>query len=292
MAKDKYVVIQGWMLDYDLSSRELLVYAIIHGFSQDEESFFYGSRQYLADWTKSSLSQVQRILNNLVEKKYLLKKEKFENNVKYCYYKTLRPQCHSESGRFTMTHPSCHYDTGQSHSESASSVMVSHNNKYIINLKERENKEDSLSFNSEYVKELYEKWVSYGFLNRGYLEFLNRFPQAQSYLKGIHSRDVFRAIDNYKSVRDSNGWYAKNHNFTFEAFCRNINSFLEGNFDIRNFCDSKDLQKIEEGKENEDDLILSECPICNKRKLQWIVEAQHFKCRACQKVLTWEQVNG
>lgn len=65
---DNYIVIQGWMVtELGLKGNDLLVYAIIYGFSQDEESIFYGSRQYLADWCCSTVRGIQNNLNHLIE---------------------------------------------------------------------------------------------------------------------------------------------------------------------------------------------------------------------------------
>ena len=65
---ESYITIQGWMItDLKLSGNDLLVYAIIYGFSQDSESAFYGSRQYLADWCNSTVRGIQKNINNLIE---------------------------------------------------------------------------------------------------------------------------------------------------------------------------------------------------------------------------------
>lgn len=90
---DGYINIQGWMIsDLGLKGNELLIYAIIYGFSQDGESKFTGSRQYLADWTNTTVKNVQNILNNLVDKGLLIKDEKYVNNIKFCEYKAIKIQ--------------------------------------------------------------------------------------------------------------------------------------------------------------------------------------------------------
>ena len=65
---EKHITIHGWMVtDLKLSGNDLLVYAIIYGFSQDGESMFFGSRQYLADWCNSTIRGIQKNLNNLID---------------------------------------------------------------------------------------------------------------------------------------------------------------------------------------------------------------------------------
>ncbi len=91
MIKDSnYILVQGWMVtDLHLKGNELLVFAIIHGFSQDGENRFTGSLQYLADWTSATKQGVMKNLKSLVEKGYICKEEKHINGVKFCeYYST------------------------------------------------------------------------------------------------------------------------------------------------------------------------------------------------------------
>lgn len=87
MIDENYIVIQGWMVNkLRLSGNELIVYAVIYGFSQDGESKFDGSRQYLADCCNCSIRSIQNILNSLVEKELITKYEEEVNRVKVCKY--------------------------------------------------------------------------------------------------------------------------------------------------------------------------------------------------------------
>lgn len=86
---DNYIQIQGWMLNkLNLKNNELLIYAIIYGFSQDGESEFNGSLQYLADWCNCTKQGVLKCLKSLLEKDYIKKLEYTKNNIKFCSYKT------------------------------------------------------------------------------------------------------------------------------------------------------------------------------------------------------------
>lgn len=69
-----FIAIQGWMrTQLNLKGNELLIYALIYGFSQDGESRFKGSRKYIADWCGCSLNTVDRTLGSLVNKGLLAK---------------------------------------------------------------------------------------------------------------------------------------------------------------------------------------------------------------------------
>ena len=88
---ENYINIQGWMVTkLELKGNELLIYAIIYGFSQAEDQAFNGSLQYLADWTNSTKQGVTKNLKALVEKGYIEKEEKYINNVKFCEYRTTK----------------------------------------------------------------------------------------------------------------------------------------------------------------------------------------------------------
>lgn len=87
---DNYIVIQGWMIsDLKLKGNDLLVYAIIYGFTQDGEHRFTGGLQYLANWTNSTKSGVQKNLANLVSQGLLLKETNIVNGVTFCYYRAV-----------------------------------------------------------------------------------------------------------------------------------------------------------------------------------------------------------
>lgn len=71
-----------------LKGNELLVFALIHGFSQDGKSRFKGSLKYLIEWTGLDKTTVIKILKSLVEKRYINKFEYEKNKVRFCEYST------------------------------------------------------------------------------------------------------------------------------------------------------------------------------------------------------------
>lgn len=71
-----------------LKGNELLIFALIHGFSQDGETRFKGSIRYLMMWTGLDKSTIISILKKLVERDYLEKFEHEQNRVKHCEYAT------------------------------------------------------------------------------------------------------------------------------------------------------------------------------------------------------------
>lgn len=76
MSSSNYLVIQDWMIEeLKLKGMDLIIYAIIFGFSQDEKSGFVGSQKYLAFWCNSSIRGVQKSLNKLTQNGLIYKSD-------------------------------------------------------------------------------------------------------------------------------------------------------------------------------------------------------------------------
>lgn len=83
-----YIVIQSFMVsELGLKGNELLIYAIIFGFSQTTGQAFHGSLSYLESWTNATRHTVISSLKSLVEKRLIEKEEQTINGVKYCSYR-------------------------------------------------------------------------------------------------------------------------------------------------------------------------------------------------------------
>ena len=91
--QNNYITILGWMVsELGLKGNALLIYAIIYGFSQNEDNSYKGSRQYLADWVNSTVQGVSKCLKKLVEDGMIIKKENMINGVKFCEYTAVIPE--------------------------------------------------------------------------------------------------------------------------------------------------------------------------------------------------------
>ena len=85
---ENYFQISGWMLNrLGLKGVALQVFAIIYGFSQNGESEFTGSLQYLMNFTNASKPTIIKALKSLVEMGYILRSENFINGVQFNTYK-------------------------------------------------------------------------------------------------------------------------------------------------------------------------------------------------------------
>lgn len=76
MKENSYVVIQAFMLnDLHLKGNELIVYAVIYGYTQDGKHWYYGTRGHLAEWCGATKGTVTNCLNSLLDKGYIVRRE-------------------------------------------------------------------------------------------------------------------------------------------------------------------------------------------------------------------------
>ena len=114
MAKEKgykvpensYINIQAFMInDLELKDKELLVYALIYGFTQDGEDWFTGSMQYIGNWLgMDSRNIYSRYLKPLIDKGLLIKESEIKNNQVFPKYKAIIPNCDPPSQNVTPPH--------------------------------------------------------------------------------------------------------------------------------------------------------------------------------------------
>lgn len=91
VAENSYVNIQAFMVnELHLSGNELIMFACIHGFSQDGESWFTGSRAYLAEWCQSSKKTVSNNLAKLCDRGFLEKRTRMENGITFNDYRVAK----------------------------------------------------------------------------------------------------------------------------------------------------------------------------------------------------------
>ena len=107
MKRENYITIQGWMVtELGLSGNELLCYALIYGFSQDDGSVFSGSSRYICKWLNLTKPSVLKILKSLCEKGLIEKIQKEVNGCILCDYKKTLPVVKklNQGGKETLPH--------------------------------------------------------------------------------------------------------------------------------------------------------------------------------------------
>lgn len=85
------ITIVGEMItDMGLKGNELLIYAIISGFSQDGASAFIGSISYFQEFTSLSRQAVINILKNLIQKGLIEKEQEISNGITINAYRVVK----------------------------------------------------------------------------------------------------------------------------------------------------------------------------------------------------------
>ena len=97
MKDENYINIQGWMINkLKLKGNELIVYAIIYGFTQDGESEYHGSQRYIAKAIGSSLPTANAVINKLLDKGLIIKTQQ-------SYYMAVKETLTDGSVKETLT---------------------------------------------------------------------------------------------------------------------------------------------------------------------------------------------
>ena len=89
---DNHVTIDGWMInELGLSGSELIIYALIWGFSQAENQWCTASQAYIAAWANITVRGAIKAINKLAEKGLLIKETNTCKKGFECKYKAVRP---------------------------------------------------------------------------------------------------------------------------------------------------------------------------------------------------------
>jgi hypothetical protein len=86
MKNENYITILGWMTNLGLNPNELLVFALIYGFTQDQKSKYTGSSSYISEILNISPNTSRSILKKLCEKDFLILEKTTNNNVTFNTY--------------------------------------------------------------------------------------------------------------------------------------------------------------------------------------------------------------
>lgn len=102
MKEGTYITIQSWMVNkLGISGNELICYAIIFGFSQDGSSEFQGSQGYIANCLNMTRENARKVLERLVKKNLISKREEIVSGVKFCRYSAIVPKAEGEMKQST-----------------------------------------------------------------------------------------------------------------------------------------------------------------------------------------------
>lgn len=84
---DNHILIPGFaIVELKLSGNDLLCYSLIYGFSQDGETEFYGSLNYVATALNVTKQNAKKVIDRLIARGLLEKKEIYFSGCKFCHY--------------------------------------------------------------------------------------------------------------------------------------------------------------------------------------------------------------
>ena len=200
-----------------LSGNNLLVFALIHGFSKDGEHAFYGSISYISSWLNISKNSVMDTLRVLTDSGFLIKNEEIKNGVKFCNYisqydnilKKLDGGCEiapvvakKKRGGCKLQQGSC--ETG--HNNNKDIDINIDNIKEDTNVSKKKNEIEVESKNEDYIK--FRKWMKENcpfcdnpknFASSRISE--KEFEELKSKFTGLEIASVILEIENRKDLR-------------------------------------------------------------------------------------------
>ena len=91
MKEGTYITIQSWMrTELGLTGNELLAFALVFGFCQDDETEFTGSMNYIAEWLGSTRQTAITTMKKLVEKGLVERVEIKTNGVTFAHFRIIQ----------------------------------------------------------------------------------------------------------------------------------------------------------------------------------------------------------
>ena len=201
-----------------LSGNNLLVFALIHGFSKDGEHAFYGSISYISSWLNISKNSVIDTLKVLAESGLLTKEEEIKNGVKFCNYKSqydsilqkLDSGCETAPVVAKKKRGGCKSQQGScenGHNNNKDIDINIYNNKESTNVDEKKNEIQTEIFqNPDYIA--FRKWMKDNcpFCNnpKNFTASViteNEFLKLKELYTGKEIADVISEIENRKDLR-------------------------------------------------------------------------------------------
>ena len=105
---DNHITIDGWMLnELGLSGAELIIYAVIYGFSQADDTWCTASQAYIAAWAGVSTRAMISAVNRLEEKGYVIRVKSTCKKGFQCVYKAVRPSQNETESDVKKLHIRC-----------------------------------------------------------------------------------------------------------------------------------------------------------------------------------------
>lgn len=133
---DNYINVPGFaVVEHKLSGNELLCYSLIYGFTQDEETEFRGSLTYVASALNITKQNAKKVIDRLLERGLLTKKEMYFSGVKFCHYVANRNSngvAETATGYYQNSNGGVAETATGGMAETATHNIIEHNSKHNI----------------------------------------------------------------------------------------------------------------------------------------------------------------
>ena len=176
----------------NLKGNELLVYALIYGFSQDGKSWFTGSANYIVEWVGITRQNVMAILKRLVEKELIIKQDKVVNGVKLVDYKVNTEMYENNTPCNKTLHP-CNETLHQSINDTYIKETVSKDTEKKAEVIEIENAIVRYTGNED-VRKMLREFVEYRRSKRSKMS-IKAFTMLLNKLRGFTEEEQIDAIE-------------------------------------------------------------------------------------------------
>lgn len=213
-----YIHISAFMIkDLKLKGNELLLYAIIYGFSQDGESSFGGSRNYLSEFLNVSKPTIDSALNSLCDKGYIIKITETKNRVIFNYYKINTEILDFTGGKEILP--------GSKEILPPPSKETLHNNNIYNNNYNNSKENVIINNNTKEIEDLFNFWNSCNIINHAKLtEDMQRVLKTR--LNEYDVEQLKECISHYNEAYHSEYEYCK-YKWNLLTFFKQKNAYLE-----------------------------------------------------------------
>ena len=197
-----------------LKGNELLIFALIHGFSQDGQSSFKGSLQYLIEWTGLDKTTIIRLLKHLIEKRFIKKIEYEENKIKRCeyvsnYWEILEDSTRLQNATTPRLQNATEYNNNNNNNNNNNAVSET----ALIEINDKEGKNRKTLFRNSDIYKLVKTDIN-GVIT-DYSGFEKKFTGMN--FESIDLIYYFHAVYDWSDQKDvkrtNNGWLATVRNF-------------------------------------------------------------------------------
>ena len=241
---ENFFQISGWMInELKLKGNTLMVYAIIYGFSQDNESYFSGSRKYLCDFTGATKRTIDACLEELIDKNYIIKYSEKINDITHNKYKVNIDVVNCASGvKIALGSKETAPNNIDNNKDINNKNINMNNNTY--NLKEKIEKkkivDDSVIVFNYYL----DKAIELGYAKNHIEPTKITLVHIKTYLKEHSIETMKQTIDRYFTVINDVNYFFDTY-WNVEKFFKQknaFNDFLEDGIKWINYVDWKNKQ--------------------------------------------------